>query len=534
MWRCGRPARRRLVSSCLLLVACGRAPEARGPSGTLVVALAADIAGVNELVSGGSRPTQDVLDQLFLHLFREGADPGGPPRFAPELASDLAWSPDGLVATVRLRPDVVWSDGVPVSAADVRFTWRAQTSPAVAWRYAESKERILEVEVVDPRTVRFRFASPYASRWADLNEGAILPAHVWGRLPFAQWAGGEDWFRRHLVVDGPFALAEWRPGERLLLARNPRFHVAERPRLERVVFEILPDPDLAAGRLRRGEVHYLPAIAPREARRLAANAAAALEVYPHRRYDYLAWNCARPLFAAPAARRALTLAIDRQALVEALWQGYARVAVGPIPSAVWAAHPALSPWPYDPAGAAAELERLGWRDGDGDGVRERAGSPFHFVLAVNGDNRQRLDAAVMIQEQLRRIGVEAEVSALDFNALVERLDAHDFDAALGAWGIDTSLDLSYAFHSRSIDEGYNSGGYANPEVDRLIDEVGRATSPEEIRPRLHRLQEILHEEQPYTFLWEPVGLDARSARVRGARPSSLGSFVGLEDWWLEP
>lgn len=520
-----------------LLLACGRPPGPGAPEPPLVIALPGAWSGVNELVAGGSRADQDVRDQLLLHLFEEQPDfADGPPTFAPSLAESVEWSGDRLRATVRLREDATWSDGRPVSADDVAWTWRAQTHPAVGWRYRQSKERIESVDAADPSTVVFSFRTAYIGQMTDLNEGAILPRHVWGRLPFERWREEPDWFTRHLVTSGPFRLAEWIPGERIVLAPSPACratpspHPAACPALARVVFRVVPDAAARIAQLEAGALDYVANVTPEDAARLAGRPDLAVERFWHRRYDYLAWNLGREPLSDPGVRRALTLAIDRQALVDTLWHGFARIAASPVPTGVWAAHPELEPWPYDPAAARLLLDRRGWRDDDGDGVRERRGRRLSFELMANGDNRQRADAAVMIQAQLARVGVEARVRTLDFHALVDRLDAHDFDAALGAWGIDTSLDLWYAFHSAAITDGYNSGGYSDPEVDRLIETARRARDPAALLGPLHRLQEILHRDQPYTFLVEPLGLDARRRRVRGARPSALGSFRGLARW----
>jgi peptide/nickel transport system substrate-binding protein len=368
----------------------------------------------------------------------------------------------------------------------------------------------------------------------DLNEGAVLPRHVWSRLPLDRWRTEADWFKGNLVTSGAFVLRQWETGQRVVLEAAPQ--CAKRPtaQVDRIVFEVVPHRERRIARLASGELDYVAELTPREAERLANAAGIRVRPYPHRRYEYVAWNVEHPLFERREARRAMTLAIDRPALVETLWNGWATVATGPIPTDSWAAHPDLEPWPYDPRRARELLGEMEWTDSDGDGTLDRSGQRFSFELAANADNPLRVDQALMIQDQLRRICVEARVVTLDFKTLVERLDNHTFEAALGAWDVDTSLDLSYAFHSSSIEDGYNSGGYREPEVDRLIAEGRTLSDPAELRARLHRLQELLHRDQPYTFLSEPLGLDAHNRRLLGADPSALGSFATLPRWWLLP
>ena len=232
-------------------------------------------------------------------------------------------------------------------------------------------------------------------------------------------------------------------------------------------------------------------------------------------------------------RRALTHAVDRQQIIDALFAGYARRSTSPILSSAWAHDATIEPWEHDPAEARRLLAAHGFADTDGDGTLERGGEPFSFELLINAGDRGQTDAATMIQEQLRGLGVEVRLRALEFNTWVERVLSRDFDAAMGGWNIDTSLNVGYAFHSDSIGEGgYNFCGYSNPEVDRLIDEANRAVGVEDKRELLHRLQALLHDDQPYTFLWEPQKINARNRRIRDSRPNALSSFYNLAEWWV--
>jgi len=226
------------------------------------------------------------------------------------------------------------------------------------------------------------------------------------------------------------------------------------------------------------------------------------------------------------------MGIDRHEIVETLWFGRARVASSPIISSVWAHDSTISPWPHDPAEARRILESRGWIDSDGDGVLDRDGQPFSFELATNAGSPVRSDATVMIQAQLQEIGVDARPLVMDLGTLIARSLEHDFDAILLGWNIDTSLDLHFAFHSESAQGGYNWGAYSNPEVDSLIDAARRQADLGSMKDQLLQVQQILHAEQPYTFLWEPQGLTAIRSHVRGAEPNALFALFNLREWWL--
>ncbi len=530
------------LAAALLAVGCGGGggsdpPVADGgrprSGGTLVVGASSDVRSVNQVLTAGTTFEQAILDQMFLRLFEEQPDYAEhPPTLAPQLAASQVWSEDRSELTIELRDDVFWSDGTPVSADDVRWTWQAQTSPDVAWPYASMKDSIVDVEVLGPRRLRVRFATASPSQLSDLNEGVILPRHAWSELPLADWRANNRWFQEHLVVNGPFTLESWEPQQQIVLRRNERYHVAGQPYLDRVVFRIVPQQANQIRQLLAGELDFVDHVGAAEAHKIQASPVTRLIAYWHRQYNYICWNVRRPLFAETAVRQALTMAIDRQALIDALSFGHARIATSPIISSVWAHDDRLEPWPYDPAAARRLLAEQGWRDGDGDGVLERNGRPFSFDLSTNADSTIRVDAAVLIQDQLRRVGVDAQVRRIEFTTLVDMNLEHDFDATLGGWGIDTSLDLTYAFHSDSYENGHNFGGYSNPELDGLIEATRREIDPAARLELLHRAQGIIHRDQPYTFLWEPQRLAAVNRRVRNAQPNPLSSYFHLQEWWL--
>jgi peptide/nickel transport system substrate-binding protein len=527
---------------CFAWLACAEPPAARTeaaggpgaaarPGGTLIVATHQDIAGINDLVSNDVSFSDEVIGQMFLDLFDEQDDfTEHPPTFAPRLAESYEFSEDRLALTVRLRPGVRWSDGVPVTARDVRWTWQAQTHPGVGWTYAHSKDHIRDVEVVDDSTVRFHFDHAYATQLQHANEGFILPRHVWSELPFDEWPEGEPWFQQRLVVNGPFLLDSWKPQEEIVLVRNPDYYEPELPRLDRIVFRIIPDRVNHVTQLLRGEVDFVPRVETEDVGRIEGADGVVLYPYWHRQYTYLGWNLARPLFAEAEVRQALAMAIDRQTIIDTLRAGYARIATSPILSSVWA-YADLEPWPYDPRVASQRLADAGWTPGP-DGILARDGQRFSFTILTNTSRSWR-DTLTMVQEQLKLVGIEVAIQQMEMNTLVERMHAHDFDAYIGSFGIDTALDLTYAFHSDSIADSYNFGSYSNPRVDELIEQANRQIDPRDAGPMLVEIQQILHREQPFAFLWEPQRISAMRDSLRDADPNPVSTFQNLRRWWIE-
>jgi peptide/nickel transport system substrate-binding protein len=502
--------------------------------GTVVTGWTGEPLAVNELIVTATNVQQEMIIQLFARLLREEPDfERHPPTFTPALARSYEWSADHKTLTLHLRENARWSDGVPVTSDDVRWTWQAQVSPEVAWESSYMKQEIADVEAVDPHTVRVRFKRVYAKQLLDLNEGGIMPRHAWGQIPFSRWRQSGDWFKQHLVVDGPFTLGSWRRQQEVVLVRNPSFYDPDRPRLDRVVMRIIPDQASILTQLDSGELDFTPAISPRDAPHVTANPRLRLLAFPYRTWVGVAWNGSRQPFADPEVRRALGMALDRRAIVETIWGKFASVSESPILSVVWAYDRSLRPLPHDLAEARRILAARGFAAG-ADGVLRRGGKPFAFEISTNTGNQQRVDSLVMIQEQLRRIGVRAEPQQLEFNSLTARIIAGDFDASVVGNSMDTSLDLSAFFHSRAIADHTNITRYSNPEVDRLIDHAMSQPDIALARPDLDRLQEILHHDQPYTYLWESQRVSGLDRRLHGVEPSMLFSFYNLKDWWVEP
>lgn len=479
--------------------------------------------------------SDDVLFQVFQHLLLENPDiKDHPPTFESQLA-ELEWSEDHKVLTFRLRDDLFWSDGVRLTADDVYFSWQAQNSKSpVAWNRAYMKDAIDEVKVVDAQTVRFHFKDVYARQIFDVNEGLVLPKHVWSQLPFEQWGANADWFFQHRVASGPFKIHSWKRGQDMVLIRNERYWEKDRPYLDRVVLRFVPDSRSLLTQLLSGDLDFITQVSPQDAKLIQENPHLQLvDDFWSNLYVVLAWNNERPLFADPEVRCALTMAINRQQIVDTLFPNdTGRVGISPIIQSVWAHDKTLLPYPYNPAEAQRKLAEKGWMDSDGDGILDRRGEKFSFELTTHNDNRQRSDAAEMIQEQLKAIGIEVRVRKLEFSAQVAEMQRGDFDGAIMGFTVDTSLDLSGHYSSHSIGKGGNYFRYSNDEVDRLIYQVAGQPNISDARPLLHGIERLIYDDQPATFLWESKRLMAFNRRIQGAKPNLQGGFFNLKDWWV--
>ncbi len=513
-----------------LLWGCGGGAKGPAPTRPVVVGIIGDMDTTNELISN-SAFTADLARQLYLPLFREEPDfQEHPPSFVPSLAESWAFSPDGLTLTVKLRPGLRWSDGKPLTARDAVFTHRAALSEEVAWNGSDAKQAIAGIEAPDDATLVVSFTRRYPYMLMDLNEGAVLPEHAFGRVPFDQWRRHD--FSKERVFSGPFALKEWRRQETIVLEANPAYGVPGRPALKTVVFRVVPDQTALLTQFLSHAVDVMEMIPPRDVEKVKKDPEVELIAYPDRQYVYIAWNLKHPFFAKKEVRRALSHAINCQEIVDAVWYGHARPAVGPIHTSLWAANRSLQPFPHDPARARDLLKAAGAVDSDGDGVLELGGKPFEFEVYTNKGNAIREATLVMVQDQLAKVGVRVIPKPLEWNVFLQKLVARDFPACVQGWRVATKVDLGEIWSTRAVTEGLNIVSYSNPKVDALIERARSVEDYRDAKAALDEAQALIVEDQPYTFLYENDKLNGLNRRLRHTRMNVLSSFYNLEEWAL--
>ena len=501
------------------------------PGGTVVIGTISDIDSFNEYTAHGVFSVQ-VIKRLFLRLMREGSDfAEHPPTFEPLLAQSWEFSKDRKEITFHLRKDILWTDGLPATAHDVRFSWLAQTSPEVAWSGRNAKEFISDVIVIDDHTVTFRFSRIYPYQLMDANDGCIIPRHVFEKVPFPKWK--EHDFQKELVTDGPFKLGKYEPQQSLELVRNEGYFEKGRPYLDRIVFRIIPDHASLLMQFLSGNIDVMELIPPKEAKNVASDTGLVLDVKPAPNYTYIGWNGDRQPFNDPDIRRALTMAIDRKEIVDSFLYGYGDICRSPIISMFWAQNRNIEPLPYDPEASRKILQSKGWKDSNGDGVLDKSGKKFEFELTTNAGNKLREDILVKVQDYLGKIGVKADPRTYEKGVFMQRNLNHDFDAYIGNWIVETKVDLKTFFHSSSIaDKGYNVVSYSNQDVDALIDRARTLEDFLEQKPLWDRAQEIIVAEQPYTFLFESKRINGYNRKIRNVSMAFTDTFMNLHEWWI--
>ncbi|MBI4343587.1 MAG: peptide-binding protein [Candidatus Omnitrophica bacterium] len=451
-----------------------------------------------------------------------------------EIVGDLAesWqvSEDGLTLTFRLRPGVRWQDGRPLTAEDVRFTHQKLIDPAVHTPYSSGYELVESVEVLDPQTVRVRYREPFAPALESWMMG-IIPKHLLEREDL-----NTTRFLRDPIGSGPYRFTRWKTGELIELRANPDYFEHE-PHLGRYLYRVIPDQATLFLEALTGAVDWT-GLTPLQYRRQTDTPYLQRHYrkfrYPSFGFTYLGYNLKDPRFSDLRVRQAFSLAIDRPALIDGVLYGLGSAATGPYPKESWAYNPDVPVPARDVAAARALLAQAGWTDRDGDGLVDRDGQPLSFTILTNQGNEVRRQVAELVQQQLKALGVEVKIRIIEWSAFVhEFIDKRRYEVVLLGWNLSRDPDLYDLFHSSKTKEGeYNFVDYANPDVDRLL-EQGRRTFDRAQRRRIYQeIHRRLAEDQPYTFLYVADSLPMVHARFRGVHASPIGIGYNFIDWYV--
>jgi peptide/nickel transport system substrate-binding protein len=492
--------------------------------GTVRIAVGAE---PKNLIPFGSASTDaSVISGCIFHMVAD--TDSDLVHFTPVLARRWEWSADSLELVLHLRDDVVWSDGVALTADDVVFTHEVASDSLVNWRSRNWKNDIASCSAEGPHTVRFRFRRRFPEQFRYAKEGFVLPRHVYGTVDRGRWEEGAR--ARTPVGCGPFVLERWEPGQRLVLARNERYFDRERPRLDRIVFEVVPDASTRLAQLRAGGIDFLEDVPPREAAAWRdAGGEIRVRSCPGRAYDYIAYNRRDPLFASRAVREALTRAIDRDAIIEGLCYGFAEAFESPFVPIVWAYDRSRPVTPFDPDGARHLLAQEGWVDRDGDGWLDRDGRKFEFTLLVS-DTELRRAAAVPVQADWKAIGIKANVDIRTREAVKGLRDEHRYQATFGGWSASVTPNLRNVWGCDARPD-MNFVGFCDRAVDSL-NQAALLLPPERAGPLFHAAQRRIAADFPYTWMYYQHTVVGMRARLRGVRIDARGAWVNVEDWWV--
>jgi peptide/nickel transport system substrate-binding protein len=399
------------------------------------------------------------------------------------------------------------------------------------------------VVIVDDTTIVFHFERAYAGQLFDAGL-PILPSHVFGTLPPKELRTAD--VNQHPVSAGPFLLAQRTPLQEIVLVPNEK-SVLPGPAKSTIVFRVVPDYRTRIQQLSSGEVDVVSGIRPEDASTLETSAPEVrLVSITGRDYDFLGWNninpedfnssggkriTPHPLFGSPGVRRALTMAINRQEIVDAYLGTHGQVAFGGVsPLFRWAYNDTLSPLPFDPGRAATLLASEGWTVRDRDGVLIHKGRRFEFTVAIPAGNQLRMVIAAIIQKQLKDIGIQMNIRQVERGTFWQDVTARRYDAFLAGFSVPLQMQLDDLWGSDLARYPFNLAGFRNARVDRILEEARNLRNETDGADLWREFQVIVQQEQPYTFLFWINTITGINKRVRGSDISVLGTTHHAWSW----
>lgn len=442
----------------------------------------------------------------------------------PQLATEWAISPDGLIYTFKLRADVKWHDGQALTSADVAFSF--ERLKAAHPRGRVTFANVQKIETPDAQTVVVTLGkpTPYLLTALSSQESPIVPKHVFEKLDPA--AVPPD---TALIGTGPFRFGEWERGSHVTLDRNPDYWQKGEPHLDRLLVRIIPDAAARSAALEAGEID-IGEVGLSDIERFKTNQQFVVSeqstVYsgPHHQ---IAINFENPVLANLKVRKAIAHSIDLESIKKLVYFGYGTVSPTPISASLGKFHNSdIKPYVVDIALANKLLDEAGYQKG-GDGFR------FKLRIALNPANDQRTGA--IVQQTLKAIGIDGVLTLTDQAGYIKKVYSdRDFDLGIDALAstFDPTVGVQRVFWSKAFKVGVpftNPGHYANPEVDRLLETA--AVEPDEAKRRdlFLKFQEVVHADVPVIDFIDPPRLVVTRKGVEGFNQGAhglSGNFAG--------
>ena len=495
-----------------------------------------------------------------------------------ELATRVEITDDYKEFTLYLRRGVKWHSPVNVdldkpryawlkgdhefTARDVVFTFEAIVNPQVENGALKSYFSEFEsVKAVDDHIAVIRWKK---KQYGNINttlsvtpvprfifaydeDGHEIPKETFG-LRFNQ-----HWYNNKGYVGvGAYRMASYEPGTRIRLVANDAFY-GDKPAIKEIVYPIYTDVtqtllklkahELSAGGLQPGQ--YREEIKQHEdAGKKPPNSPFFDGRIPHHRFTepafyFVGWNADRPFFADKRVRRAMTMAFNRQQVIESVFVGLGKISTGPYLSSSPYNDPSVQAIPFDLAGAKALLAEAGWTDTDGDGLVDKVlrpgdakRSPFVFSFLIYGGSKEYSSLANILKEDLLKIGVKMNIDSAEWSLMQKRMDEKNFDAYTGGWGLDWESDPYQVWHSSQADvpKGSNRVGFRNKEADGIIEALRETFAQEERTALYRRLHRILHDEQPYSFFRESERIYCTWNDVKNVEFAKVRPVVNTLPW----
>ncbi len=520
-------------------------------AGVLVAALACGESGrsgpSNDLLIVGYDREPDTMNRFSTHILEdiqsciiEGLTVTDEQmNVVPLLATEVPTLENGGVVvhpngtmdvTWKIRPGIRWHDGVPFTSADVKFTVEAINSPDYNPESTDGFDRIERVDTPDSLTAVVRYREVYAPYALQFVRGA-LPKHS---LEGRDIDKAQD-YNRNPLGTGPYRVVEWKTGEYVLLERVPRYWRGDSlPAIRRIVFRFIANTSTRMNQLRGGEVHVTALVPWDKYREMRDVPGLSIHRMPGNSYEHVTLNQRSvAAFRDVRVRRALTHAVDRELIVRTILDSLAPVIHGPIQAVSWAFTDDVRQYDFDPERARALLDSAGWRDSNGDGIRDRDGKPLSFTLITQAGFAVRENVSQALQRMWRDVGVDAQVRLIDGTSISGLWFEGKFDAMLHWWHMPADPELTLFFAAdRTPPHGRNINYVSDDSLTRLLYASDRTVDQARRRELLVAAQQRIANLAVEIPLYNVTRLDAVPESLEGftGNPTNAGIFWDVWRW----
>lgn len=502
-------------------------------AGVLRVAIQSDVKSLNPLLN--SNTTDGFIAYLMFEPLLSADRKGNP---VPILATSVpsiengGISRDGLTITYHLRRNVRWTDGVPVTARDVKWSWQAIMNPGNNIVSRHGYDYVRSIETPDDYTVVVRLKqqfAPFVNTFFAMSDQPmpVAPAHVLSKYPDINQIAFDN---APTVSDGPFRFAQWSRNDHITLLRNDRFFLG-RPRLNRIEIRIIPDENTTVNLLRTHSIDFMFQASPETYPALRSVPDVNLVFVNVNGYERIQINNLHPVLADQRVRLAIAYAIDKRRLVDTLTYGQMTEATEDIPNWMWAFNPTVRSYPHDPAMAREQLREAGWAPGP-DGIMRKNGEPLNLVLVTNNSNATRRQAGLELQAMLREAGIGVEIKTYPADLIFAPagmggiLQLGKFDLALNGWYAGIDPDDSSQYMCQNVPPGgYNYSRFCNPEMQAAENAALTHYERGERVAAYLETQRLLARYNPEVFFWWRRQMEPISVDFRGFDPNPV-----VESW----
>jgi peptide/nickel transport system substrate-binding protein len=444
--------------------------------------------------------------------------------------------PDAIDIEFTLREGLHFSDGVPLTPDDVVYTYNLIMNPAIAApRYRAYLERIKAVKKTGPQTVQFIFAEPYFQAFEQAASLSVMPEHFYKQFTPQQFNQSVGL----LLGSGPYRMSDpksWKPGNLIQLVRNESYWGVA-PAFNQLVYKEITGDKARLATFRNGDLDIFGA-SPEQYRQLIADKELmkrdqAFDFQnPIGGYGFIAWNEKDPLFADKHVRQALTMLLDRQRMIDQILLGYAVIATGPFNPQSQQYNPDVKPWPNDVEEAKKLLTAAGFHTGSDGVLVSPEGKAFKFRLTYPAGSAIYDKMVLFVKDAYAKAGIVVEADPLEWAIFTDRLNNKNFQAISLGWTSGIESDIYQMFHSsQMVPGGDDFISYQNPKLDATIDEARQMMDESKRMALWRKAHAILHEDQPYTFLWFGKTLQFVDRRIMNVQRVKLG-LNPLEEWFV--